>query len=134
MFELQPNHTTLAATLISNTARAQLNKNTLLLGHEMVEFVLNFVSTTHSQNFEIDFFLKSTLPQKWKNGIIGKHNRKTLLPLHLPSMLTIQSRIQDAIEYSFLQKITNHSSQFFSEASGVPWQPSLPESTRTKIF
>ena len=55
-FELQPNHTTLAATLISNTARAQLNKNTLLLGHEMVEFVLNFVSTTHPQNFEIDFF------------------------------------------------------------------------------
>ena len=56
MFELQPNHNTLAATLISNTARAQLNKNTLLLGHEMVEFVLNFVSLTHSQNFEIDFF------------------------------------------------------------------------------
>ena len=55
-FELQPNHTTLGAILISNTARAQLNKNTLLLGHEMVEFVLNFVSTTHSQNFEIDFF------------------------------------------------------------------------------
>ena len=52
MFELQPNHTTLAATLISNTARAQLNKNTLLLGHEMVEFVLNFVSTIHPQNSE----------------------------------------------------------------------------------
>ena len=64
MFELQPNHTTLAATLISNTARVQLNKNTLLLGHEMVEFVLNFVSTTHSQNFEIDFFFeKHTSPK-----------------------------------------------------------------------
>jgi hypothetical protein len=130
-FELQPNLTTLAATLVSNTARAQLNKNTLLLGHEMVEFVLNFVITTHPRHTEIDFFLKRTLPQKWKNGIIGKHNQKTLLPLHLPSMFIIQSWIQRAIEYSFLQKITNPSSQFFSEASGVSWQPSLPDIIET---
>jgi hypothetical protein len=126
-FELQPNLTTLAPIRISKTARAQLNKNTLLLGHDMVEFVLNFVSSTHPRNSELAFFLKRTIPQKWFNGIIGKHNRQTLHPLQLPSMFIIQSRIQRAIEYSFLQKTSNPSSHFFSEASGVSWQPSVPD-------
>ena len=46
-------------------------------------------------------------------------------------MFINQSRIQRAIEYSFLQKTTNPCSHFFSESSGVSWQPSLPDIIET---
>jgi hypothetical protein len=38
--------------------------------------------------------------------------------------LTIQTRIQEAIEFSFLQKLSNPFSFFFNQASGISWLPS----------
>jgi hypothetical protein len=49
-----------------------------------------------------------------------------LAPFSLPPLFIIQTRIQEAIAFSFLQKIANPSSFFFSQASGISWQPIAP--------
>jgi hypothetical protein len=121
--ELQPT-SSIVPRPIDSAIRVELNKNIFIWGYKMVDFVLNFVTLSHPRYSEILFFRKSRIPDKWKNGILGKHNRKTLEPFCLPSILTIQTRIQEAIEFSFLQKLSNPFSFFFNQASGLSWLPS----------
>ena len=115
-FELQPT-SSIVPPPIDSAIRVELNKNIFILGYEMVDFVLNFVTLSHPRYSEILFFRKSRIPDKWKNGILGKHNRTTLEPFCLPSILTIQPRIQEAIYFSFLQNLSNPFSFFFNQAS-----------------
>jgi hypothetical protein len=77
-FELQHNQITMSASPITRAARAQLNKDTRVLGHEMVDFVLEFMTYLHPPVSDIIFFRKTILPKTWKNDILGKQNRKTL--------------------------------------------------------
>jgi hypothetical protein len=108
----------MSAVPLTRAARAQWNKGTLVLGHEMakfilefMEFVLEFMTYLHPRVSNILFFRKTILPQKWKNGILGKQNRKTLQSFHLPSMNIIQSHVQVALEYSFQHKVTRPNSK-----------------------
>jgi hypothetical protein len=78
---------------------------------EFMEFVLEFMTYLHPRVSNILFFRKTILPQKWKNGILGKQNRKTLQSFHLPSMNIIQSHVQVALEYSFQHKVTRPNSK-----------------------
>jgi hypothetical protein len=111
-FELQPTSSTLSHP-IDSAARVDLNQNTLLLGYEMVNFLLNYVTLIHPRRIDLLFFGRKGIPLKWKNGILGKEDRKTLAPFSLPPLFIIQPWIQEAIEFSFLQKIANPSSFFF---------------------
>jgi hypothetical protein len=124
-FELQPTSSTLPHP-INSAARVELNHNTLLLGYEMINVLLNYVTLIHPRRIDLLFFGKKGIPLKWKNGILGKEDRKPLAPLSLPPLFIIQTRIQEAIAFSFLQKIANSSSFFFSQASGISWQPLAP--------
>ena len=122
-FELRPTTRTVP-TPIDSAARVELNKNILRLGYEMINFLLDYVSSNHLDRADITVFRNNYLPNKWMNGILGKVDRKTTGPFCLPPMIVVQSRIQVALEYSFLQKLDNPQSVFFSQASGIHWQPS----------
>jgi hypothetical protein len=60
LFELQPNHVTLFVYPITHVACALLNNDTLCLGHEMVDFVLEFITSHHALQSDILFFSEIT--------------------------------------------------------------------------
>jgi hypothetical protein len=54
-FELQPT-SSIVPCPIDSAIRVELNKNIFILGYEMVDFVLNFVTLSHPRYSEILFF------------------------------------------------------------------------------
>jgi hypothetical protein len=111
-FELLPT-TSILLFPIESAARVELKKNTFLLGYEMVDFLINYVTLIHPRHTDLLFFRKTRISLKWKNGILGKDDRKSLASFCLPPLIIIQTWTLEAIEFSFLQKVADPFS-FFS--------------------
>lgn len=104
----------------------QLNHDKLLHAHSKVEFVLAQVVSHHPLKATIESFMKKSMPDSWKNALLGINRRAVSLKADPPSFEELQRRIEQSFTFALSLKEQDRNSQFFTTASGGAWQPVAP--------
>jgi len=108
---------------IPHAMEKQLHLDTLGHAHTTVDFVLDYVAKHYFPGNEDIAYFSSTVPERWKNHIIGKDdNRGKLQIVDVPSLQELQKRIRISLEFSCGQKLISPRSKFFNIASATAWR------------